>query len=96
MPYVKSTGIRRKEKYEEKKEEIIQWLDLNRCFILSNENGRIVFSINGKTCMIYIKSTNRTTSRQLNSELRNYRNYNIKAEAIYNVYDMNTFLDSDT
>lgn len=80
------------ERYEQKIKEVIQWLDLHRCFILSNNNGRIVFSIKGKTCMIYIKETSRETSSQLKTELKNYNNYNIKAKAIYTIYDMDDFL----
>ena len=95
MTYTRNIAVHCKKKYEKKKKEIIQWLDLSHCFILSNKSGRIVFSMNGKTCMIYIKSTNRSISRELSSELQNYRNYGIKAEAVYNVYDMNTFLKGE-
>ena len=79
-------------KYKQKEKEVIQWLDLNRCFILSNKDGKIVFAINGRACMIYIKETDRVISNQLEAELKNYNDYNIKAKAIYNIYDMDEFL----
>lgn len=80
------------ERYRQKEKEVIQWLDLNKCFVLSNDNGRIVFSIKGRTCMIYLKETDRAVSDQLRAELKNYKNYNIKAKAIYSIYDMDEFL----
>jgi len=76
------------EKHKKKIKEVIQWLDLNRCFVITNNDSRIVFTINGKPCMIFIKSTDRPVSRQLILELQNYRQYGIKAEAIYNIYEM--------
>ena len=79
-------------RYEQKIKEVIQWLDLHRCFILYNDDGKIVFSIKGRTCMIYIKETNKGISSQLQTELKNYNDYNIKAKAVYTVYDMDEFL----
>jgi len=79
-------------KREEKLKEITRWLDLNRCLVIFRKGSKIIFSANGKTCMLFVKSTNRPPSRRLKEELENYRKYNIKAEAIYDVYEMDQFI----
>jgi len=93
MAYRKDTAWVPNNKRGAKEKEIIQWLDLNHCFVIFNKKGRIVFTINGKPCMIYIKSTNRSISRLLEVELQNYRDYGISAKAIYTVYDMDKLLE---
>lgn len=78
--------------YLNKKESVFQLLSLNKCLIIKAEDQDITFVSKGIVYMIHLKKSSTNVSSRLQQKMNTYAKHGVIAEAIYNVFDLETIL----
>lgn len=78
--------------YLDKRESVFQLLSLNKCLIIKEEDQNIMFVNKGVLYMIHLKKSSSSVSSRLQHKMDVYTSYGIIANAVYNVFELETIL----